>query len=39
MNMFFDLVVYCIPIPFAISRDVENRTRRALIGLFFLGTM
>lgn len=38
-NMFLDMVMFAIPIPFWLGKNVESKTRRALLGLFFLGAM
>lgn len=38
-NMFLDLVIFCIPIPFWLGRHMASKTRSALLGLFILGAM
>ncbi|KAH7029558.1 uncharacterized protein B0I36DRAFT_432308 [Microdochium trichocladiopsis] len=38
-NMFFDIVVLCIPLPKYFSKDINRQTRGGLAGLFALGAL
>lgn len=38
-NMLLDLLVFALPMPLCLRPGVEQRTRKALIGLFLLGAM